>query len=120
MNTQTGKLKTNAVINVEDLTLPQFTIKRTFKVKFHILQKDFWSRFECIIGREIQQNLGLDFINLEIQIQWSNILIPIVSKNHWKQKQKLFKASYEPQDDNQDNLLLESNYKAEDLSKITQ
>ena len=117
-STQTGRFVTIAKITAKALTLPQFTTKRTFQATFHVLNKDDKPHFDAIMGRDLQQQLGINVLNSEKHFQWDDILIPMVPKGHWQNKNKILQQLDSKTDLKHEQMLLESNYQPEDLTKI--
>ena len=81
--TQCGEFVTNKVAELEQVKLPQFSIKRGFKASFHFFQKKEDDRYDFIIGRDIQQELGIDIINSETKFRWDGIEIEMSPRGFW-------------------------------------
>ena len=78
-NTHAGNFQPVAIIIAENLSLPHFTTKQIFQITFLILWKQSNPSFRVIIGCNIQQQLELNNLNSTKQLQWTDILTPVVA-----------------------------------------
>ena len=71
--TQCGEFETHNVAELDQVKLSQLLMKRGFKVSFHFFQKKEDDWYDFIIGRDMQQELGINIINSEAKFRWNRI-----------------------------------------------
>jgi len=71
---------------LKKLQLPQFATRRDFEGSFHLFEKDKSDRYGVIIGRDLQQAIGLDIINSQQDFTWMGIMVPMTKMGHWNKK----------------------------------
>ena len=81
--TQAGVFKTNGLVRIAKLCLPQFTIKRKIDASFHTFTKKPSDSYYAILGREFMQQIGLDIMNSTQSFSWDGINVPMVVRGYW-------------------------------------
>ena len=97
-STQAGVFNKDATIKLQQLTLPQFTTNRMFESTFQLLKREIRASFDAIIGKDIQQKIGLDVFSSKKQFQWDDVFIPKVPKGHYSSKNKRYRYNEAKQD----------------------
>ena len=120
--TQVGVFHTEQEAEVDNVRLPQFTTKRSFRATFNLFTPSNDTKYDIIIGRDIMQELGLDVLNSSRTFRWGEIEVPMVERGYWDRKainDFKKKHSNETIDEEEENLKL-SRYMEETvaLSKI--
>ena len=80
---------------LENMRLPQFTVKRRTDSEFHLFLKGEKDKHSFIIGRDVLQQIGLDILNSKNVFAWDRI-----PKDHWNSKEiKGFWATHKKTDE---------------------
>ena len=120
-DTQGGVFETFATTTLEKMQLPQFTMKRNFSHTWHLFNKRKNDRYDAIIGRDLQQNLGIDVLNSKKAFSWLGIEVDFRPMGYWnKNLMKNFCNTKKEHEESYKAIeILDANYTIPDLNHIS-
>ena len=81
-STQGGDFKIFTKSSLDELQLPQLNTIRDFSHKLHLFEKKT-DKYDAIIGRDLQQALGMDIMNSKGTFDWIGIQVPFKPMGYW-------------------------------------
>lgn len=122
-DTMDDKFRTRAEGDLEKLQLPQFTTRRDFSHKWHLFKKRKRDRYDVIIGRELQQAIGIRYSKRREKVCMEKNLVDFQPIGHWNKKliKTFWKDKLEPKEEiNKAVEILDAKYEVPDLKKIAE
>ena len=103
-NTKAGTFVTKKSANLPKIKLPQFTMKKEFDIDQCNIFDDDDEKYDIIIGRETQQEIGLDVINSRKVYQWHEKEVAMMPQGYWNSERRM---RFEPNNNNDGDKYIE-------------
>ena len=119
---QGKKFKTFAKTDLLKIFIPQFTIRWNFSHTFHLFEKQKRSRYNAIIGSDVQQQIGLDLLNSKQPFSWMDIKVPLHLMGYWDKGliSNFWQAKAEQHEEFNVVKILNAKYEVPDLANVAQ
>ena len=118
--TATGSFVTKLKADIKGMTLPQFSVRKTFDATVHLFKKDK-SRYDIVIGRDLLASIGMILDYKKKEFRWDEVTIAMQPPGYWNEVRTNEFLELEKEDDGEEFnelTLLDSKYEKANLEQV--